>query len=216
MAPGPQEFITELKGLSYVGIFAVSLIANILFIVPEEVVLLGLGYVARAGDVDIFAVIPLVILGLLSSDIALYSLSRGNSRVITFLYDRFFSKRIAFFSKKLSGDEAWMQTNIEKVIFYSRFLMQLRFLGPFMAGKHRARVRTFLTYELAALVIYVPLLLWIGWYFRSRIEHIIGGIDRIHTIILIGVLPLSFCHSFSRCFAACVKRIQPHDQSQVC
>lgn len=184
------EFIKGLGGLSYLGIFGISLVANILFIVPEEVVLLGLGYAARAGGVDIFAVIALAIAGLLTSDVILYGLSRGNSRTIHFLYERIFSKRIAFFSRKLSGDEGWIERHLEKVIFYSRFLMQLRFLGPFMAGKHKASVRTFLTYELAALVIYVPLLLWTGWYFRSRIEHIIDSIDVAHNIILIAVILL--------------------------
>lgn len=190
MNGGAEEFITGLGGLSYLGIFGLSLIANILFIVPEEVVLLGIGYVARAGDVNIFAVIPLVMMGLLSSDAVLYGLSKGNSRAIHFLYDRIFSKRIAFFSKKLSGDEAWIEKHLEQVIFYSRFLMQLRFIGPFMAGKHKASPRTFFTYELAALVIYVPLLLWVGWYFRSRIEHIIDRIDLAHNIILITVIAL--------------------------
>lgn len=187
-----SQFIKELGGLSYLGIFSISLVANILFIVPEEVALLGLGYVARAGDVNIFTVIPIVILGLLTSDYVLYLLSKGNSKTIHFLYERIFSKRIAFFSKKLSGDERWIESNIEKVIFYARFLMQLRFIGPFMAGKHNVSPRRFLTYELAALVIYVPLLLWIGWYFRSRIEHIIGSIDKAHNIILIAVVALLF------------------------
>ncbi len=187
-----SQFIKELGGLSYLGIFGISLVANILFIVPEEVALISLGYVARAGDVSIFAVIPLVILGLFTSDYVLYSLSKGNSKIIHVLYERIFSKRIAFFSKKLSGDERWVESNIEKVIFYARFLMQLRFIGPFMAGKHNVAPRRFVTYELAALVLYVPLLLWIGWFFRSRIERIIGSIDKAHNIILIAVITLLF------------------------
>lgn len=206
MTTGTEGFISSLGGLSYIGIFGISLVANILFIVPEEVVLLGLGYVARAGGVDIFLVIPLVLLGLLSSDAVLYSLSRGDSRTITFLYERIFSKRIAFFSKKLAGDEAWLERNIEKVVFYSRFLMQLRFLGPFMAGKCKVRPRTFFTYELAALIIYVPLLLWVGWYFRSRIEHIIGGIDKAHTIILIAVITILLLPFLQSVFRWIVKK----------
>ncbi len=202
-----ETFIQGLGGLSYLGVFAISLVANILFIVPEEVVLLGLGYGARAGGVDIFLVIPLVILGLLTSDIVLYSLSRGNSRTIHLLYDRIFSKRIAFFSKKLSGDEAWMERNVEKVIFYSRFLMQLRFLGPFMAGKYKKSPRVFLTYELGALVLYVPLLLWTGWYFRSRIEHIINSIDIAHNIVLIVVVTLLFLPILQSLFRSAMRRL---------
>lgn len=206
-----ETFIASLGGLSYLGIFAISLVANILFIVPEEVVLLGLGYAARAGGVDIFAVIPLVITGLLTSDAVLYALSKGNSRAIHFLYERIFSKRVAFFSKKLSGDESWMEKHLEQVIFYSRFLMQLRFIGPFMAGKHKASIRTFFTYELAALVIYVPLLLWIGWYFRSRIEHIIDRIDLAHNIVLIAVIALLLLPFIQSLFRRAMGKLFRHE-----
>lgn len=163
--------------------------------------------IARAGNIDIFIVIPLVVLGLLISDLILYTLSRGNNRVIHFLYDRIFSKRIAFFSKKLSGDEVWVEKNVHKVVFYVRFMMQLRFLGPYMAGRHRLPHRTFLTYELAALVVYVPLLLWIGWYFRSRIETIIDRIDMAHNIILIVVLLLLFLPFLQRIFRGAISAL---------
>ncbi len=211
MTGGTEDFIVKLGGLSYVGIFGISLIANILFIVPEEVVLIGLGYAARAGGADIFSVIAIVILGLLTSDAVLYTLSRGNSRIVITLYDRVFSKRIAFFSKKLSGNETWIEGHLDKVIFYSRFLMQLRFLGPFMAGKHKASVRTFLTYELAALVLYVPLLLWVGWYFRSRIERIIGSIDAAHTVILIMVIAIILLPFLQKLLSRAMNRPSRHE-----
>lgn len=207
-----QSFIEELGGLSYLGIFGISLVANILFIIPEEIVLLGMGYVARAGNIDIFIVIPLVILGLLISDLILYSLSRGNNRLIHFLYDRIFSKRIAFFSKTLSGDEAWMENNVHKVVFYVRFLMQLRFLGPYMAGRHRLPRKTFFTYELAALIVYVPLLLWIGWYFRSRFETIISRIDVAHNIVLALVLLLLFLPFLQRIFRGAISTLFRSEQ----
>jgi membrane protein DedA with SNARE-associated domain len=170
--------IANLGGLSYLGIFGVAILANIFIPVPEEVTLLALGYVSHAGDVNIFIVIPIVIVGLLISDLFLYTLSHQGNRIVTFFYQRFFAKRIA-------NKHIWVQTHIEKVIFYSRFLMQLRFIGPFMAGQLGVPKRKFITYELAALVFYVPLLLWIGWYFRSQVESIITGIGALRNLILI-------------------------------
>lgn len=183
-----QAIISQLGNLSYLGVFGISLIANILIIIPEEVVLLGLGYVARAGKIDIFFIIPVVLVGLLASDCILYFFSRSKNRFIMFFYDKFFSKKLAVFSPSLRKNEPhWYERHIEKIIFYSRFLIQLRFVGPFMAGSLRVSFRKFLTYEVAALVIYVPLLLWIGWYFRSRVEEIITGIGHVKNIIAIGI-----------------------------
>jgi membrane protein DedA with SNARE-associated domain len=187
MVLGP-DILSGLSSLSYIGILGISLVANILIVLPEEAVLLGLGYVARAGEAKIFYVIPIVMLGLLTSDLILYTLSRRGSKFVQSLYDRLFSKRLAFFSKRLDGQQRWMEVHIEKVIFYSRFLMQLRFLGPFMAGQLKVPVRKFLVYELAALIIYVPALLWIGWYFRSRVERVIGNIEQAHKVLLIFII----------------------------
>lgn len=180
------NFLTSLGSLSYLGIFGISLLANLIIPVPEEVVLLALGYAAHAGGVEVFYVIPIVIAGLLVSDIGLYILSHNRNRLVTYLYKKIFASRFA-------DKEAWMQNNIERVMFFSRFLIQLRFLGPFMAGQLNVKFKKFITYELAALVLYVPLLIWTGWYFHSRVERIVEGVGMVRNIIFIvlGVAILS-------------------------
>ncbi len=173
-----HEFINQLGTLSYVGIFGVSIIANVVIPVPEEVILLALGYLAGTGRVNGIILLPIVILGLLVSDVTMYWLSKKGNRLITFFYNKFFAKR-------LDEKRAWLETHIEKVIFFSRFMVQLRFIGPFLAGQAKVSWRKFLTFELAALVIYVPLYIWAGWYFRERVEFIISGVAEVRNIVLI-------------------------------
>ncbi len=175
-----QTLITSLGTLSYIGVFGISMLANVVIPVPEEVVLLALGYVAHIGTINVFYLIPIVILGLFTSDIILYFLSQKNNRFVTYFYAKLFAKRLA-------DKHEWVDHNITKVIFFSRFLIQLRFLGPFMAGQHGVKLRTFITYELAALVIYVPLIVWTGWYFQSRVERIVSGVGLARNIFLIVV-----------------------------
>jgi membrane protein DedA with SNARE-associated domain len=213
MVLGP-DILHGLGSLSYPGIFGISLVANILAVIPEEAVLLGLGYATRAGEANIFYVIPIIILGLLISDLILYTLSWRGSRFIRTLYDKLFSKRLAFFSRKLDGKQQWMETHIEKVIFYSRFLMQLRFLGPFMAGQMKVPLRKFLVYELAALVIYVPLLVWIGWYFRSRVELVIGNLEQVHTVLLLFVLTIILLPLILSYIRRFFRRATPDEKTQ--
>lgn len=175
-----QAIINQLGEFSYWGIFGVSFLANVVIPVPEEIVLLALGYLSGSGHASIHFIIPIIIAGLLASDIVMYLLARGGNKFVGALYEKFFAHR-------LESKQAWMETHIEKVIFYSRFMVQLRFIGPFMAGHLKVPFRKFITYELAALVIYVPLFLWIGYYFQSRIVRVIEGVDLIRNIILIGV-----------------------------
>ncbi len=175
-----QVLLGHLGTLSYVGIFVVAMLSNVVIPVPEEVVLLAFGYLAGTGKLNVFILVPLIMAGLLVSDIAMYVLARRGNRIITFFYNKFFAKR-------LKTKQAWIETHIYKVIFFSRFLMQLRFLGPFMAGHLKVPFKKFLMYELAAIVIYVPLLVWLGAYFRNRVEDIVSGVGKAHNLILIAM-----------------------------
>lgn len=172
-----QTVITQIGQFSYWGIFGVSFMANVIIPVPEEIVLLALGYLSGTGHIDIFTTIPVVILGLLASDIAMYALARGGNKIVGGIYDRFFASR-------LKNRQDWITHHMDKVIFYSRFMVQLRFIGPFLAGHFKVPFRKFITYELAALVIYVPLLLWTGKYFQSRIVRVIDGVGVLRNVIL--------------------------------
>lgn len=175
-----QEIINQLGTFSYGGIFGISFLANVVIPVPEEIVLLVLGYLAGTGHISIYYTIPIVIAGLLASDIVMYSLARGGNKFVERIYQRFFANRI-------KNRQAWLEANIEKVVFYSRFMVQLRFIGPFMAGHMKMPFKKFLTYELAALVVYVPLFVWGGKYFHSRIVRVISGVGVVHNVILVAI-----------------------------
>ncbi len=179
-----QEIITHLGALSYGGVFIISLLSNVVIPVPEEVALLAVGYGARATGLSLWLIIPIVIAGLLASDLILYYFSRRGNRLVTGFYNRIFKNR-------LTERKQWLEDNVKKVIFFSRFLVQLRFLGPFFAGQTKVSWKTFVAYELAALVIYVPIVVGAGWFFRHGIANIIGGINVVRNIVLI-VLGLLF------------------------
>lgn len=183
MTTDTNTLIASLGAMSYVGIFGMSLLANIVIPIPEEIVVLAIGYVVGMGGLNAYYVIPIIILGLFISDQVLYFAARANNRIITTFYNKLFANR-------LKSKHDWMVNNIDKVIFYSRFMMHLRFLGPYLAGQNKTPWRKFITYELAALVVYVPLTILIGSYFHSRIKMLIDGVSVIRNIILIIIVIL--------------------------
>ena len=179
-----QNIITELGALSYVGIWFASFLSNIVIPVPEEVTLLAFGYLAGTGHANFFILLPIVISGLLASDIIMYTLAKKGSRFVTWLYEKFFSRRLS------TKDDAWYGTHVNKIVFFSRFLIQLRFVGPFVAGQQKVSLKQFVTYDLAALLIYVPLYILLGRFFQSRVEAIVGnvGVVRNIALVLMGLL----------------------------
>lgn len=184
MVPETQEIILQLGALSYAGIWLTSFIANVIIPIPEEAVLLLLGYIIGTKAINGYIVIPLVISGLLASDLIIYFLSERGSRIVTWFYDKIFSKRIA-----RQGNN-WVNANIGKIIVISRFLIHFRFLGPFIAGQRKIGWKTFVKYDLLALVIYVPVYVLLGIYFQNKIGLIIGKVEVVRNIILLSVVLL--------------------------
>ncbi len=172
--------INQLGALSYFGIFGVSLLANMVIPIPEEIILLAFGYLVGTGHLSAWLLIPILIAGLLISDIVIYWLAKKGNKLIVGIYNKFFSKRLPL-------DTSWLYLHINKVIFFSRFLMQLRFLGPFLAGQQNVPMKRFVKINFLALLIYVPLYIFIGMYFHSRIGRIIDGIGLVKNILLVAI-----------------------------
>ncbi len=189
-----SALIAQLSSLSYGGIFILSLLSNVVVPVPEEISLVIIGYGAHIADYNLLIVIPIVMLGLLTSDCILYYFSKKGNKYVEGFYNKVFKNR-------LEERKGWLEQNIKKVIFFSRFLVQLRFLGPFFAGQTKVSWKTFLTYELAALIVYVPIVVGAGWFFHNSISDIIGGINVVRNIVLItlaGLILYSLYESIKR------------------
>lgn len=180
-----NDLVKELGALSYLGVWFVSLISNVFIPVPEEAVILILGYLAAGPRFDGIILLPIIISALLTSDIAMYFFSKRGNKLVSGFYDK-------VFAKQLEGRSEWIDKHLYKIIFFSRFLIQLRFLGPFFAGQKRVPFRKFFFLDLAALLVYVPMYLMIGFYFRSRIDFILSGIGTVKNIIILilGILVL--------------------------
>jgi membrane protein DedA with SNARE-associated domain len=175
-----QILIDNIGAYSYLGVFVISILANVVVPFPEEIVILAIGYVVGTGIINGFISLPIILAGLIISDTVMYLLARKGARLLTAFYDR-------FFAKTLQSRQAWIDNHPGRVIFFTRFMMQFRFLGPFLAGQKKMPYTKFLAYELAALLIYVPVLLLVGSYFQNRLESIISGFGVARNIILIAV-----------------------------
>src|SRR3989344_5383494 len=94
----------------------------------------------------------------------------------------------------------WIEKHVNKVLFFSRFVIQLHLLGPLIAGQTKMPLKKFIAIELAALVIYASALISLGVYFRDRIEFIISDIRIVHNIIfiVIGIAVLFIIFKFLR------------------
>lgn len=174
---GTEEIIKQISLLSYGGVWLTAFAANVIVPIPEEGVLLLLGYVAGGPTWNGLIILLIVYAGVIASDILIYSLAKAGNKFVTGAYNK-------LFATKVEARREWIEKNMDKVIFFSRFLIQLRFLGPFLAGHMKVPFKRFITLDALALMIYIPLYLTLGWYFRSRIDFILSGIGVVRNVII--------------------------------
>ncbi len=173
-----QQIIANLGAVSYLGILGATFVANLFPGIPEEVFLIALGYMIGKG-VFVFWLCLVIVLGALfvTDNILYFAARKGNKAVRAagnFLLAGTLEQRLPFIEK-----------HIGHIVFFSRFIFQARFLGPFLAGTIHYPYKKFVVREILALATYVPLTFLIGMYFQDRIEMIISGVGIIGNIILL-------------------------------
>ena len=87
----------------------------------------------------------------------------------------------------MQKNDQWFTDHMNKIIFFSRFLVQLRFIGPFLAGQKKIPFKRFVTYDLAAIIVYVPLYTLLGLFFHSRVQAIIDNVGVVRNIALVAI-----------------------------
>ncbi len=177
-----QSFVLNyVNSFSYFGLFILMAVIA-LVPVPEEVVLLFAGYFAGLGFAELDKILIASFLGVLVGDNLIYFVSRRGH-----YYFKKIKNKIA--PKKLLKYEKLMKEHSGKTIFLLRFIVGLRFLGPFMAGHMKIKWSTFFFFNLLAVLIYVPVFVLIGYNFTTILDIIIENINKVrHGIFLIILL----------------------------
>jgi membrane protein DedA with SNARE-associated domain len=176
------SLIAHIQALSYTGIFFMAIIANVVVPVPEEIVLIIFGYISRGEAFNLVILLPLITVGILIGDCAMYFLAYRSNRLVTTFYNHSFAHII-----ESRGDD-WVRRHIRKIIFFSRFMIQFRFIGPFLAGYKKISFKDFFLYDFLAVVIYVPIYVLIGRFFHKKINLIIDNVNSVKNIVVLCII----------------------------
>lgn len=173
--------LDSVGGLSYFGVFILAILSNVVIPVPEELILIVMGYLSGNGLFMYPLILGIFIAGLMLSDYILYSLAFRGSKLV-----KGFIKKLQ--KRGLLKNEAYARRHIKKIIFFSRFLVYLRFIGPIMSGYLRIDRKTFLSYNFLALVVYVNVFLGLGHHFHKQLEIITAGVARFKNYLLVALV----------------------------
>ena len=174
--PGFDFIIGYLDSLSYLGIFLVFLFYFIP--IPEEVLLLGIGYLVDVGDLNIYAAIAVSVAGIVAGDNMWYWLGRSHSRITAKLRNRIGEERVAAYEKML-------KKHTGKYIFLSRFIPGTRAIGPSLTGSMNLKHKHFWLFNIMAVFIYAPIFIFLGYFFNYNLEVVMNKIVSVRHIVFI-------------------------------
>lgn len=171
-------FSIYLEHISYFGTFVLMVLSGHLVPVPEEVVLLLVGYASGIGLSNVYLTAVFAMLGVIVGDSLLFYLSRHGNHYVEKL-----KNRIA--PRKLAKYERMMSAHAGKTIFASRFIVGMRFFSPILAGMLKIKWRTFLVWNIPAIIIYVSFFIFLGYHFNTDIARMITEVKLARHIIFI-------------------------------
>ena len=169
-------FINYLGQVSYLAIFVLMMIGSIGLPFPEELVMLAAGYVASTGYMKLSGAIIVSLLSVIVGDLVGYAIGHRGGK----LFKRLLPK------EKFKWVENHFERHGSKTIFVSRFLAGIRVFFPIAAGATRMPLKEFLFWDSLAAIIWVPLIVLVGYWFGSFIPVIIGWFRQLDLIL--GVL----------------------------
>jgi len=187
--PHVGEIPGYIQHLSYTGIFLWFLLTQLIIImpIPEEVVLISIGYVSATGVWNPFIAAAISFATLILSDGIFYFLSRSGNRYVARLVMR--SESGAF-----AKAEAQMKRNMPRAVFVLTFIPRLRFFGPVLAGMLKLKWHAFFLADASALVIHVSVYTFIGFFFHRSLAGLFKNLAILQhmlfiaAIIVIGVI----------------------------
>ena len=169
--------LRSLKGSSYFGIFFLSIFVGYVVPLPEVVLLLLIGFVAKTAGFSLPIVILVSALGGIFGDNLLYRLSFfGNSYV-----ERFNKKMRAH---KLIQYEHLVADNIGKTIFFLRFIAGVRFFGPVISGTLGIKWKEFSLYNALATTLRSAIFITLAYYSQRKMFSLIAEIEIAHNVLL--------------------------------
>jgi membrane protein DedA with SNARE-associated domain len=175
------------------AILALLLLCGLGLPIPEEVTLIGSGYLSyRFPDLMDWRVASVVcVSGILLGDTLVYVLGRrfGNALL------RLPLVRHELTPARLAKFDVLFERYGDRAIFFARFLMGVRLAAYFVAGRQRMPYWKFVLLDLAGALLSGPTSVFLGHHFGGEIERAVAVAKDANRLVL-GVVVIGLVASF--------------------
>ena len=176
-----QDFLAH---FTYAAVFGLLVAGGVGVPVPEELIQLTVGYLARRGVLSLVPGIVVAWAGLVLGDFLLFRLGRSHGP--RFLESRHVAR--VFTPRRRAFVERHFARHPILTIVLARHASGFRLPVFVMAGASGVRSRTFLLADGLSALASVPLVVGAGWYFAGHIEELKRQIRWVELAVAVAAL----------------------------
>ena len=184
------QIIVEYIGhMGYWGIFLLMFLESTFFPFPSEIIMIPAGYLAFKGEMNVYLVVIIGILGSVSGALFNYYLAMHFGRRFILKYGKY----VFIKEETLDKLEAFFRKHGELSTFNGRLIPGIRQLISLPAGLAKMNIVTFSIYSALGAGIWVIVLVALGYLLGSN-EALIS--EYLHTATLIALVSVVFITLF--------------------
>jgi membrane protein DedA with SNARE-associated domain len=167
-----QGFVEQ---FTYLGVFAVLLLASLGVPIPEEMPIIAAAVLAHEGLARWWLALIVCLVGVLSGDIVLYWVGRHwGERVLNWG-----PVRLVLTPQREERLKAAYRRHAVKTIVTARHVMGLRAAAFLTAGIAHVPFALFLLIDAAAAAVGVPVVFGLAYFFTDQLEEVLADVRRV-------------------------------------
>ena len=185
------RFLTQ---FGYAAITGLLVAGGVGVPVPEELIQLTAGYLARR---EVLAFAPALIAaycGIVAGDLLLFKLAQRHGER---LFDRLRVSRLFTPQRR-----AWLENHFARHAFLTIMVVRhtsgLRVPAYILAATHQVRARTFLLADALSALLSVPLVVSLGYLFASRIEEVKRHVHEVELLLAVAAILVTVVYVLRR------------------
>ncbi|MEZ6016368.1 MAG: DedA family protein [Planctomycetota bacterium] len=172
-------FLAEYLGTGYLAPFVVLVLCGFGLPIPEEITMLGAGFLAHRGEVDFVPVVLVCMAATLIGDSIPYSVGRRFGRQAL----RSRAVRRALHPERLRSIERRFERSGLWAIFICRFLPGVRLPAWFTAGTLGIPYHRFIAVDALGAALMTPAFVALGRYSGEKIAELEGRVEGLTQIL---------------------------------
>lgn len=169
-----------LTHFGYLAIAGLLTLGGLGFPVPEELVQLTAGYLARRGPLALAPALVAAYTGIVLGDALFFHVAqRQGARLL----DRRAVARVLT-PRRRAALERHFERHAFLTIVVARHLSGLRLAAYALAAMHGVRARTFVLADAVSALLSVPLVVTLGYLFAARLEEVKRRVHEVELVVL--------------------------------